>query len=81
MEEKMAKIKKIKSPLGTKEMKVHETYSGADKHGHLEELQLIDETGTPLKIVGIPDGTIIETEASPGCRWYFFGRSWIRICD
>ncbi len=81
MEEKTGKIKKIKNPSGTKEMKVHETYSGADKHGHLEELFLVDEKGDKLKIVDIPDGTIIETAASPGCRWYFFGRSWIRICD
>ena len=51
------------------------------KSDRIDGLELYDNDGNKHKIKNISDGTIIETETSPGCTWYFFGGVWYRICD
>jgi len=49
--------------------------------GSISDLRLANEIGKfRTNIVNIANDTVIETHSSPGCKWYFFGGRWYRIC-
>lgn len=76
-------IKKVKTIKGSKNKMTIETIvksKGEEKSGDVEQLKIKDKDGKEYKITSVPDDVIIDTEGSPGCRWYFYRGRWIRVC-
>ena len=70
----------IWDPDGNNSMSVMGTnVEGAKKSGNIAELILKDSRGNEHRIKKIPDGTIIDTEYNPHCRWYFIASQWFYI--
>ncbi len=66
---------KVTKDLATGSITAKDKKGKRAKTGKIKDLKLDGR-----KIVSITDDTVIVTESSPRCYWYFYRGKWYRIC-